>query len=272
MTINAGVLSSNLSGCTNRTFWLFLLICGIYVEKVKMKRHKIPFEEMQKIVSESFSFSEVSRKCGWRVNSSTFKIIRKYVKDYNLSISHFMGHKSNVGNRLGCGKVKPLGEILVKESYYKNSSLKKRLIEAGLKEDKCEVCGITEWQGKSITIEVHHINGDNTDNRLENLQLLCPNCHSQTDNYRNSNPFRCKQCGKIISKNKTGYCKNCLDKRTYVKHKVEKPPKEILSELIKTESFLSIGRKYGVTDNAVRKWCKSYNLPYRKKDIKQKDL
>ncbi len=61
--------------------------------------------------------------------------------------------------------------------------LKARLISAGLKENRCEVCGIVDWQGKPLNMELHHINGDGEDNRLENLQLLCGNCHAQTDNW-----------------------------------------------------------------------------------------
>ena len=61
--------------------------------------------------------------------------------------------------------------------------LKTRLMKEGLKENRCEVCGITEWQGRALNMELHHLNGDGEDNRLENLQLLCGNCHSQTDNW-----------------------------------------------------------------------------------------
>lgn len=61
--------------------------------------------------------------------------------------------------------------------------LKNRLIKEGLKKNRCEICGIAEWRGEPLSMELHHVNGIGTDNRLENLQLLCGNCHSQTDNW-----------------------------------------------------------------------------------------
>lgn len=82
-----------------------------------------------------------------------------------------------------------LEELLVKNGPYIGSSrLKKRLLKAELLEYKCDVCGNTgEWQGKELSLQLHHINGDHNDNRLENLILLCPNCHSQTDNFTSKN-------------------------------------------------------------------------------------
>jgi DNA-binding CsgD family transcriptional regulator len=78
----------------------------------------------------------------------------------------------------------PLDELLVVGREKTNRShLKRRLVKAGLKEDRCEICGITEWLGRPLNMELHHVNGDGLDNRLENLQLLCGNCHSQTDNW-----------------------------------------------------------------------------------------
>lgn len=70
------------------------------------------------------------------------------------------------------------------------SHLKDRLIDEGLKEDRCEICGITEWLGKPLSMALHHLNGDGKDNRLDNLQLLCPNCHAQTDTYGGRNGHR----------------------------------------------------------------------------------
>jgi hypothetical protein len=77
----------------------------------------------------------------------------------------------------------PMEKLLVVGRQTNRSHLKGRLLREGLKENRCEICGITEWLGKPLSMELHHVNGDGKDNRLENLQLLCGNCHSQTDNW-----------------------------------------------------------------------------------------
>ena len=77
---------------------------------------------------------------------------------------------------------------MVENSTYSNmTKFKERLIKANLIEYKCSSCGITKWNGKPLTLQLHHINGNNRDNRLENLTFLCPNCHSQTDNFSGKN-------------------------------------------------------------------------------------
>jgi len=91
------------------------------------------------------------------------------------------------GNRGGAGKRCPTRKraevFLFNGSMIKSHLLKLKLIEDDLKESRCENCRSTEWLGKPIPLELHHINGDRFDNRFENLQLLCPNCHALTDNY-----------------------------------------------------------------------------------------
>lgn len=85
----------------------------------------------------------------------------------------------------------PLEDLLVAGRTTTNRThLKQRLLKARFKESRCEICGITEWQGKPLSLQLHHINGDGHDNRLENLELLCANCHSQTDTYGGRNGHR----------------------------------------------------------------------------------
>lgn len=81
----------------------------------------------------------------------------------------------------------PIEDIFSGKYNYPTSKLNKRLLKEGYKEYKCEVCGNTEWLGKPIPLELHHIDGDSRNNSLENLMLLCPNCHSQTDNFKSKN-------------------------------------------------------------------------------------
>jgi DNA-binding transcriptional ArsR family regulator len=83
-----------------------------------------------------------------------------------------------------------LQRLLVVGRRTNRSHLKMRLVKAGLKENRCEQCGISEWQGEPLSMQLHHANGDGTDNRLENLRLLCANCHSQTDTYGGRNGHR----------------------------------------------------------------------------------
>jgi DNA-binding CsgD family transcriptional regulator len=77
----------------------------------------------------------------------------------------------------------PVGEYLVRGRQVNRTHLKGRLIAAGLKENRCERCGIEDWLGDPLAMALHHVNGEGTDNRLENLMMLCPNCHSQTKNF-----------------------------------------------------------------------------------------
>ncbi len=84
----------------------------------------------------------------------------------------------------------PLEEILRRNRKRNRYHVKSRLMAAGLKTNECEECGLTQWRGEPLSLALHHINGDGTDNRLENLVLLCPNCHSQTPNFGVKNVAR----------------------------------------------------------------------------------
>ena len=161
-------------------------------------------------------------------------------------------------------------EIVVNETHKKNTAkkhlhLKDKLYRDGLKKRQCEICGITDWQGKEITFHLHHINGNHNDNRIENLQILCPNCHSQTDNFCHLNreqqyePFICSQCGKeLYHTNKSGMCSQCYnDFIVYQKM----PEKDDLQKQMELQgSYSSLARYYSVSNSTIKKWLQRHNL------------
>ena len=129
-----------------------------------------------------------------------------------------------------------------------------------------------EWFGEPITLQLHHIDGDHFNNELDNLKILCPNCHSQTDNFCGKNHKKevkkiyCKECGKQISRySKSGLCKNCVDKQQRI---TDRPDKETLHQMLIETNFSIVAKKYNVSDNAVRKWCRRYGLSDKSKDYK----
>lgn len=118
---------------------------------------------------------EIARKLG--IKYDTFN---KYLKELGIE---YKGNPSRKGLE-HTESVIPLNKIFSNEVPYSSSSLKKRLIKDGIKEEKCEFCGISSWMGKKINFELHHVDGNHYNNKLSNLILLCPNCHSQTDGFR----------------------------------------------------------------------------------------
>lgn len=155
---------------------------------MKSKYEKFNKEEFQKLISESTSVSEILRKLGLKDKGYNHIKLTKFLKESDYDLSSLKGRKIKRYNDTGIPK-KRLSEVLVENSTGNSNKLKKRLIQYGVKEYKCEnpKCGITEWCGEPIVLQLHHINGNHFDNRLENLVLLCPNCHSQTSNFCNNN-------------------------------------------------------------------------------------
>ena len=143
-------------------------------------------ENLEKAIKESLSIAEVCRKLKIRPVGGNYKTLHSKIKEHNLDTSHFTGAAWNKGLKFKPNPPKKLEEILTKDSTYSSNNLRLRLIKEGLKEEKCEICKNSTWLENPIKLELHHIDGNNTNNLLENLQILCPNCHSFTDNFRGS--------------------------------------------------------------------------------------
>lgn len=131
--------------------------------------------EFIELINNSSSSADVLKALDYSINGNSwaYKVIAERMDKLNVSF----GKYPEKFNKLS------LNKILVKDSGYNRTKLKDRLIREGLKEYKCECCGISSWLNKPVNLQLHHLNGIHNDNRLENLQLLCPNCFSQTDNF-----------------------------------------------------------------------------------------
>jgi hypothetical protein len=149
------------------------------------------------------SIYSILREMDLNINGNSHNIIKNRIKELNLDTSHFTGkgwckaekHEEFVQKFIE----HPLKDVLVKNSNYLHAyGLKRKLLKAKILEDKCYKCGITTWHNESISLHIHHINGNRTDNRIKNLTILCPNCHSQTPNYAGKNVKKHKSM--ILSK------------------------------------------------------------------------
>lgn len=152
----------------------------------KSKVYAVSDEEFKTIVCEANSYSDCLRALGLGTKGgSSTDVLKDRIKELECDISHF----DKTAIKKPSNNIKyTLDEILVENSTYKNTSrLKSRLVREGRLEYKCEKCGISEWLGQPLSLQLDHQNGNNTDNRIENLRFLCPNCHSQTSTFAGRN-------------------------------------------------------------------------------------
>lgn len=268
----------------------------------------------KKLIEESFSFREVCLKAGIAVTTGNYDTLKRLVERENIDTSHFKRVSHNSVSGL------TLDDYLQNKHKIGSFKLKNKLIKAGLKKEICECCGNTEWMGKPIPLQLHHKDGNKNNNNLDNLVMLCPNCHSFTDTWCAKNQKKkirhCLLCGKEINNNTSLYCSlECKNKAIYKKEKgiytkddiikalnesktlteaagklerchstikrkidiykidwhehIDSGISELIEYLLLTKNFSKTGRKFGISDNGVRKRLKAHGYPIDLKELEE---
>lgn len=242
-------------------------------------------ETLRRIVCDSISIRQVLLRLGYAGEGGNYGTLKRKFQDWDIDTSHFTGQAHLRNKSHNWSRKRSLKEILVEDSTYTNScNLKNRLLQEGVKERQCERCGRKVWEGAPIPLELHHENGIRNDHRLENIFLLCPNCHSFTNTYRGRNmgrrvelneyecgstitkkipqkqlPKKC-ECGEEISQ-VASQCPGCYLRRrgSDQRSKALADPETIEMFRLATEecwTLSAIARKYDISFTAVKKRVK----------------
>jgi Zn finger protein HypA/HybF involved in hydrogenase expression len=225
-----------------------------------MRKYNYDLERVKAAVANNITIKGVMIELGIPVRGGNHRTIRRKIKEYNISTSHFDPYRSASKT-----EYVPAEFYLKSDKKIPSHRLLSKLVKEGYKEYKCEICGITNWNGERITLQLHHIDGNDANNTIENLQVVCPNCHSQTHNFKGKANKKekpkiyCKVCGKQLRTNaRTGMCNVCYRK---IQHKPKKPSKEELYRIFEglNNNYSATGRYFNVSDNCIRKWMKGFN-------------
>lgn len=221
-------------------------------------KSKYTKEILEPMVLISKTQSELLRNLGMRTGGSNFKFIMDKVIYFNIDYSHFDYGLPKRIILLKERKIKTAEEIFTTNSSYSRQGLKKRLFKDGIKTRECEMCGQgEEWQGKKMSLILDHINGVHDDNRIVNLRIVCANCNATLDTHAGKNvkkrakKYYCK-CGENICK----ASKECIECYNINRRITIRPEKNVMIKEVGEIGYCATGRKYGVSDNTIRKWLK----------------
>lgn len=231
-------------------------------------------DEARAAVQRSLSYAEALRRLGLCATGGNWQTLRKWTERWGIPTAHFDPRAAR--REAPLRPAQPLSEILVEGSTYSRNHLKARLYREGLKERRCEMCGVGElWHGRRMSLILDHINGVRDDHRYDNLRIVCPNCAATLDTHcgrknRIVRPQRaCLLCGETFEARfrTQRYCSRECGTRAPrpnrgvanpALRRIERPPYEQLLDEIAAVGYSAVGRRYGVSDNAIRKWVRQY--------------
>lgn len=215
---------------------------------------------VEQAIEETNSVKEALEFLGLRAAGGNYKSFYRWCETHGLTPKHGTP-ESNLSGLARSNEERKVPDELIfcENSSYSRSLLKKRVIKDGMLDYVCNDCGLKgEWNGKLISLQLSHKNGVYNDNRLENLEFLCPNCHSQTDDFAGKRKLYDKIIPKKPPVSRSGDGHKYRELSYTNKRKVERPAYDELIPMIESYGYSAVGRKYGVSDNAVRKWVKHY--------------
>jgi len=222
-----------------------------------MGHHKYSDEEFLAALRQSVSMRNLINLLEMCVSSWNYKNFYKRIQHLRASTDHWKGQTREdcLGN-LHSTTSRSLDQILIENSPVTGAVLRRNILKSKILEYKCAICGIDEWNGKNLSLQIDHKNGCRTDDRIENLQWLCPNCHTQTETWgtkRRRN--RCVDCNAPLSHKKSSRCRVCAG-IAFQKTKIEWPSNDQLLLMVENSSFVRVAQQLGVSDNAIRKRLK----------------
>lgn len=228
---------------------------------------KLEVGQIEGLAAQSTTVTALIRKIGMQVNGTNHDRVREFIEEHGIELA-------KKGPTLVRTK-KLDDEIFVENSTYTNNNhIKARLVKDHGFANRCsmDACENPEpfWAGKPLTLQLDHINGVNNDNRMWNLRIICPNCHTQTPTFGSRNrktldqiSERTCECGGSKSR-RSARCVSCHKEKVLVSSgKIEWPPVVELVQMVRDSNFSQVSKKLGVSDNAIRKHLKARGVDYK---------